>query len=112
MSEWLKEELTNRTPKIKMMESVGIAKVLKIFSKVKDKQILGGRVEKGAITLGAQVKILRRDIEIGEGKIRDLQQQKVTSQEIKEGREFGTLIEAKVEIAPGDKIESFITVEK
>ncbi len=112
MSEWLKEELTARTPKIKVLESVGLAKVLKIFSKVKDKQILGGRVEKGSIMLGAQIKIMRRDIEIGEGKIRELQQQKVASEEIKEGREFGALIEAKVEIAQGDKIESFITIEK
>jgi translation initiation factor IF-2 len=112
MSDWLKETLVTRTPKIQTLESVGKAKVLKIFSKVKDKQILGGRVEKGSITLGAQVKIFRRDVEIGEGKVRELQDQKVKSQEVREGKEFGTLIEAKVEIAPGDYVESFITVEK
>ncbi len=112
MSEWLKETLTTRTPKIKVLESVGQAKILKIFSKVKDKQILGGRVEKGSVTLGAQVKITRREAEIGEGKIRELQQMKKSVSEVREGTEFGALIEAKMEIAPGDKIESFIITEK
>ncbi len=112
MTEWLKDELQNRTSKVQVAERVGLAKILKIFSKNKDKQILGGRVEKGEIKLGAQVKILRRDQEIGEGKIRELQSQKVATDEVSEGREFGALIEAKIEIAPGDKIETFIIVEK
>ena len=112
MTEWLKETLETRTPKIKVEESVGTAKVLKLFSKIKDKQILGARVDKGIIALGSQVKIIRRDVKIGGGKIRELQQQKVSVTEIKEGKEFGALIEAKVEIAPGDYLESFVTIEK
>lgn len=112
MSEWLKEELKIRTPKIQVEESTGIAKILKTFSKVKDKQILGGRVENGVISIGAQIKIMRRDIEIGQGKIKELQQQKNKVSETREGTEFGTLIEAKIEILPGDKIESFVVIEK
>jgi translation initiation factor IF-2 len=112
MIEWLKGKVVEKTPKMKTVESLGTAKILKIFSKVKDKQILGGRVEKGVITLGSQVKIMRRDAEIGEGKIRELQQAKVSTKEIEEGREFGALIEAKIEIAPGDRIDNFIIVEK
>ena len=111
MNEWLKETLVTRTPKIKTTESVGTAKVIKIFSKVKDKQILGAKVEKGVIALGSQVKIIRRDDSIGEGKIRELQKQKVATTEVASG-EFGTLIVANVEIAPGDLIESFIITEK
>ena len=111
MNEWLKETLATRTPKIKTAESLGTAKVLKIFSKVKDKQILGARVEKGTIALGSQVKIIRRDENIGEGRIRELQQQKVVTQEVTRG-EFGTFILAGIEIAPGDYIESFIITEK
>ena len=112
MTEWLKDTLETRTPKIKVEESVGLAKVLKLFSKVRDKQIIGARVDKGIIALGSQVKIIRRDVNIGEGNVRELQEQKIKSNEIKEGREFGTLVEAKVEIAPGDYLESFITTEK
>lgn len=111
MNEWLKEVLETRTPKIKTAESLGTAKVLKIFSKVKDKQILGAKVEKGTISLGSQVKIMRRDENIGEGKVRELQQQKVATSEVDRG-EFGTMIVANVEIASGDTIESFIITEK
>ncbi len=112
ITEWLAEKLTHATPKIKVEESTGLAKVLKTFSKVKDKQILGGKVEKGTITLGSQVRIIRRDTEIGQGKVKELQEQKNRTDEVSEGKEFGTLIEAKVEIAVGDRIESFIIIEK
>ena len=112
MTEWLSMELEKRTPKIEVEEHLGVARVIKIFSKVKDKQILGGRVEKGSLTLGAQVKIMRRDVEICTGKIRELQQQKVKTSEAKEGTDFGALIETKLEIAPGDYINNFIMVEK
>lgn len=112
MNEWLKEVLQTRTPKMMVSESVGKAKVLKLFSKVKDKQILGGRVESGSIVLGSQIKIIRRDVEIGEGKVRELQQQKNPTQEVKMGTEFGAMIVSNFEIAPGDYLESFITTEK
>jgi len=101
-----------RTPKTMVQESLGRAKILQVFSKNKDKQIVGGKVQEGAIKLGSDVKILRRDIEIGVGKVKELQQQKKKADEVREGFEFGTLIESKIEIAIGDKIESFITVEK
>jgi translation initiation factor IF-2 len=110
--EWLKNKVLEKTPKIKVIETIGTAKIIKIFSKVKDKQILGGKVEKGIMTLGSQVKIMRREAEIGEGKVRELQQMKVSTKEIGEGREFGALIEAKIEIAPGDRLENYTTVEK
>ena len=111
MNEWLKEVLVTRTPKIKTVESLGMVKVLKIFSKVKDKQILGAKVEKGLFTLGSQIKILRRDENIGEGRVRELQQQKVATGEVDRG-EFGTMIMSSVEIAPGDYLESFVITEK
>ncbi len=111
MNEWLKETLATRTPKIKVEESLGLAKVLKIFSKVKDKQILGAKIEKGVFTIGAQVKITRRDAMIGDGKVRELQKQKVATTEVDSG-EFGTMIIANIEIAPGDYLESFIITEK
>ncbi len=112
LSEWLADVLVNRTPKIQTKESTGRAKILKTFSKIKDRQIIGARVESGVIKLGGLVTIMRRDAEIGEGKIKELQQQKNRSDEVAEGKECGAMIEAKVELAPGDYIESFIIVEK
>lgn len=112
MSEWLKDSLVNRTPKIQVVEVSGRAKILKLFSQVKDRQILGGRVERGSVTLGSVVKIIRRDAEIGEGRIKELQQQKSKTSEVSEGVEFGAMIVSGIEIAPGDYIDSFTITEQ
>jgi translation initiation factor IF-2 len=112
MNEWLAEILANRTPKEKTVEVQGRAKVLKVFSKVRDRQILGARAEKGALSVGSEVRILRRETEIGKGSIRELQKQKNETREVLEGQEFGAMIVSPIEIAPGDHIESFIIVEK
>ncbi len=112
MNEWLKDTLKERTPKVITAEVTGRAKVLKIFSKVRDRQILGARVEKGEILLGADIKVLRRDVEIGVGKVRELQKQKNETREVSEGQEFGAMIVCNIEIAPGDYLEAFKIVEK
>jgi translation initiation factor IF-2 len=112
LNEWLSETLKEKTPKEMVKEVTGSAKILKTFSKTKDRQILGGKVEKGAISLGAQIRILRRETEIGEGKIRELQSQKNQVKEVSEGREFGAMIESKIEILHGDRIEIYTVIEK
>jgi hypothetical protein len=43
------KRLLSSEPRIKVEEATGTVKVLKIFSKVKDRQVLGGRVEKGQL---------------------------------------------------------------
>ena len=55
--------------------------------------------------------LAKKIVEIGQGRVKELQQQKTKTGEVSTG-EFGVLIEAKVEIALGDHIESFIIVEK
>lgn len=110
--EFIKKTVAEKVPKEYIDEISGTAKVLALFSKAKDKQILGGKVQQGSLLLGAEVKILRRDAEIGRGKIKELQQQKAKAEEVREGYEFGTLIESKIEIAVGDKIQGFKTIEK
>ena len=110
--EFVKNEVASRIPKEYIEESTGRAKILAIFSKNKDKQIVGGKVQEGVIKLGAEVKILRRDVEIGRGKIKELQQKKAKSEEVALGYEFGALIDSSMEIALGDKVECFQVVEK
>jgi translation initiation factor IF-2 len=110
--ESLEELLEKRKPHVAVEESTGKARIAKIFSITKDKQVVGGKVESGNINVGSQVKILRREAEIGTGKIRGLQKQKDKVSEVTEGSEFGALIEAKIELAPGDRIESVRIVEK
>jgi translation initiation factor IF-2 len=110
--QFVKETVAAKVPKEYVEESIGKAKILAIFSKNKDKQIIGGKVQEGSIALGADVKVLRRDAEIGRGKVKELQQQKAKSEEVATGYEFGALVDSKIELAIGDKIEAFKTVEK
>jgi translation initiation factor IF-2 len=110
--EWLGAKVLERTPKVATEEVVGKAKILKFFSRTKDKQIVGGKVIDREIQIGHRVKIIRRETVIGEGVIRELQQAKIKTSSVAEGFEFGTMIEAKIELAPGDVIEDVVIVEK
>ncbi len=112
LAEYLNEKVLERTPKVATEEIIGKAKILKFFSRTKDKQIVGGKVIDREIKIGHKVKIVRRETTIGEGVIRELQQTKVKTDTVAEGFEFGTMIDAKIELAPGDIIEDFIIVEK
>ncbi len=110
--DYIKESFAAKVPKEYVEEVLGKAKILAIFSKEKDRQVVGGKVQEGALASGAAVKIMRRDNEIGRGKIRELQSKKQRVDEVATGYECGMMIEAKVEIAVGDKIEAVRTVEK
>lgn len=112
MTDWLKEEMEKRRPKIETVETLGKAKILKTFTRTKERQIVGGRVSSGSIGLGNMVKILRRDFEIGKGKIVNLEKNKVKTSSVEEGLEFGMMLESKIETVPGDIVESFNIVER
>lgn len=112
ITEWLQEEVARRTPKVETEEMTGQAEILKVFSKNKNKQVVGGRVSKGILKIKSIVKIIRREHEIGRGKIIELQRQKLAADEVIEGNEFGTMIDSKIEIARGDVIESFVLIHK
>ena len=112
LSEWLAEELLKRQPREHMEEATGTAKVLKIFSTAKGKVILGGRVESGSLLQNAEVKIMRRDLELGRGMIVSLQTQKSPVKELESGKEFGAQIKTSAEPAAGDTIEAFTIVLK
>lgn len=104
LSDWLNTALKNRTPKMEETFITGHAKILKHFSTQKYTHVLGGRVEDGEIRRGQSVRVLRRDIEIGKGVVKNVQQQKSDVEKVIEG-EFGMQIDSKTEIAPGDIIE-------
>jgi translation initiation factor IF-2 len=111
LSEFINQSLIAKIPKVYAEEVSGSAKILAIFSKDKEKQVVGGKVESGTLNSGNEVRIIRRGSEIGRGKIRELQSKKIRVSEVAEGFEFGTMIEAKIEIATGDKVEAVKTVE-
>ncbi len=104
--------LTEREPRIEVEEVTGSAKVLKLFGASKGKQVLGARVLSGKLSLGNSLRIMRRESEVGRGKIKELQQAKVATSEVQEGAEFGGMIESKLDIAPGDILEAFTLITK
>ncbi|MFA5841848.1 MAG: translation initiation factor IF-2 [Candidatus Paceibacterota bacterium] len=112
ITEWLEEEVEKQRPRVTAEETTGSAKIMRCFSKTKDKQVVGGKVTKGSILSNSNLKIMRRDFEIGRGKIVELQQSKAKAREVGEGLEFGVSIETRTEIAPGDMIEAYVDVTK
>jgi translation initiation factor IF-2 len=110
--QYIQDAFTAKVPKEYIEEVLGKAKILAVFSKEKDRQVIGGKVQEGMLVSGALVKIMRRDNEIGRGKIRELQTKKQRVDEVATGYECGMMVEAKVEIAVGDKIEAVRTIEK
>lgn len=109
LSEWLETALKNRTPKKEEEIMTGSVKILKHFSVQKNVHVLGGRIDEGIIKMNQRVKIFRRDIEIGKGTIKNLQQMKSDVQQVNEG-EFGMQLETRAEIAPGDYLKPFDVV--
>ena len=112
MTQYVQSVLTSKIPKEYIEEVSGCAKILALFSKEKDRQVIGGKVETGVINTGNDVRIMRRGTEIGRGKVRELQSKKLRVNEVAQGFEFGTMIEAKMEIAVGDRVEAVHTIEK
>lgn len=107
LSERLTVIVEERTPRNEVEVVKGTLKVLKTFSTVGRKQVLGGRVITGAISVHDQVRIMRRELEIGRGKIVNLQQSKMDTNSVTEEGECGMQIQLKSgEAAPGDMIES------
>jgi translation initiation factor IF-2 len=105
--DWLKETIQESLPEEIVEKTIGKAKVLKIFGKEKEKQIIGGAVLEGCVRDKAKFKIKRRDVALGEGRGLELQQNKIKSKEVAAGSQFGFLVESKIEIAPGDTLEIF-----
>ena len=111
LSEWFDTLVEERLPYEEKETILGTLKVLRNFSSQKDKHVIGGRVETGRIENGVLVRIIRRGVELGKGRIVELQSQKIKTSSVMEGNECGLQIESKVEMIPSDIVEA-ITVEK
>ncbi|MSU44796.1 translation initiation factor IF-2 [Candidatus Nomurabacteria bacterium] len=112
MTEYLEEQMEQKRPRIETIETTGRAKIIRAFSRTKERQIIGGKVIEGRLVLNGTIKIMRREFEIGRGKIVNLEKGKMKTSEVLEGSEFGMMIESKTEIASGDIIELFSIAQK
>jgi translation initiation factor IF-2 len=75
-------------------------------------QVVGGEVFSGTIYGSASVTIYRNESELADGEIVELQQQRAETDKVQSGQEFGANIRSRVDIAPGDIIESFEMIEQ
>ncbi len=112
LAEWMGAEITARSPKERQEERTGSARVIKIFTVSKGKVVLGGKVEEGDLRVGEEIKIMRRDLELGRGEIVSLQSGKTPAKKIEKGSEFGAMIKTSADPASGDKLEGFAIVYK
>lgn len=110
--EWFEAIAKERTPKQHIEKIKGRLKVLKHFSKAHTKQVVGGRVEEGAISEKDVVHILRRNEPIGEGTIIEVQKGKARAHEASEGEACGIKVESRTTIAQGDVLEARTLVEE
>ncbi|MEK7471403.1 MAG: translation initiation factor IF-2 [Patescibacteria group bacterium] len=112
MTEWLETQMEEKRPKIETVEVTGRAKIIRAFSRTKERQIVGGKVTEGQINLNSTIRIMRREFEIGRGKIINLEKNKTKVSVVDEGSEFGMMIESKIEVVAGDILESFSMIQK
>lgn len=110
--DWLRDLIEERRPRQEIKEVVGSLKILKTFGTTKDRHVVGGKVISGKISLHGNVKIMRRDFEIGIGKITELQTNKIKAKDVFEGDECGIQVETRVDVASGDVLEAFELVIK
>ncbi|HQA96166.1 MAG TPA: GTP-binding protein, partial [Candidatus Colwellbacteria bacterium] len=98
------EQVGDYLDTFKEEEASGKLKVLKIFGKSGSEQTIGGEVVEGAIQNNRRITVSRNNIELGEGRIINLQENKVDVQEVKAGSQGGLLVESSIVIKPGDEI--------
>lgn len=111
ITDWLKEVTAQKQLAIKKEEIIGKIKILRIFGREGNKQIIGGKVVSGKIIEGGMINIKRRGNMIGSGKITSLQKGKLPAAEVEEGEQFGAMAEAKLEIAKDDELEIFAKLD-
>lgn len=112
LKERVEELVKAKAPHMTVEENVGEAKVLKMFNASGNKAVLGAKWVSGALAVGDLVKIDRRGIDLGRGKITNMQMARSDIKELHVEGEFGMQIETKADIAGGDTIITFKVVEK
>ncbi len=89
---------------IALFEMSGRLRVLAVFGKKGDQQIIGGRVFEGILKTNRKIEITRGSSVIGEGKIVNLQENKEDVKEVGIDKECGILINSEIIIREGDEI--------
>ncbi len=111
LADYLKDVFENARPREKVEIIKAKIKILKNFSNQKY-QVLGARVVDGEIHIKDEVRIIRGENNLGNGKIVELQHNKQKTGIVEAGKEFGMSFESQIEVAPGDFLEKVEIVEQ
>jgi translation initiation factor IF-2 len=86
---------------------LGNAQILEVFNVSKVGKVAGCRVTEGTVERGAQVRLIRDQVVIHEGKLSQLKRFKDDAATVQAGQECGMAFENYQDMRPGDVIECF-----
>jgi len=112
LTDHIKKALTGLLEPILKEKPLGRAEIRKIFKIPRTGVIAGCYVQDGTITRNAEIRILRDNENIHQGKISSLKHIKENVTEVKKNYECGIGIEKFTDIQEGDIIEAFIIVKE
>jgi translation initiation factor IF-2 len=101
------ERLKILIPAEKVYTELGTAKILAVFKKLPKASVIGAKVLKGEIKVGATARVLRGEEIIAEGVIKTLQSGKQDVKEVQQGTECGIEFEGKAKIEVDDILEIY-----
>ncbi|MGB9726580.1 MAG: translation initiation factor IF-2 [Minisyncoccia bacterium] len=101
----IEEVIENRFIQKPTEEIIGKLEVLKIFNPIKGNQLIGGKVIEGKVINKNRFYLIRNEKKIGEGRLINLQKNKIDVNEVETNEEGGLLVDCKEEIEEGDILE-------
>ncbi|EKE16050.1 MAG: hypothetical protein ACD_11C00053G0009 [uncultured bacterium] len=110
--EEIKKMMVELLPPEIIRTDYGKMEVLAIFKTGKQDMILGGKVTDGKIVKNSFIEVIRGEKIIGKGKLSNLQQNKIPSDEVSKGNECGLVFDGDTKIKTGDILLSYIEESK
>jgi translation initiation factor IF-2 len=108
----IREKLIDLLPCEIIKVPLGKMKIIAVFKQGKHDMIVGGKVLSGSIKPKSKVNVLRKKEKIATGDVAQVQIEKKTVEEAKEGLECGILYKGRPVIQEGDFLECFMEKEE
>lgn len=112
----IKALMISRIPVEYLADVKGEAEVLQVFSinvnKKRQERVAGCRIGSGSITRAMKARVMRGDVCLWRGSLKTLKHVKKDINEAVKGSECGIGLDGFEEVEIGDKIQSFVDVEK
>ena len=113
----VKEELSSILGTEVVRTDLGVLKVIAIFKSGKKSarkidMIVGAKVESGKIEKASLIEVLRDGEKVGQGKVKELQYNKKTVEEVKSGNNAGITYEGDIIIEEGDVLNAYKEEER